>query len=225
MPKDFPPAYFYHLVFDANQASILEKGLLSTEALLIEAGYTGPELEEHLRSHRPRQVTLPNGIVLRDQSPMPPAALIKALPSHVSPEDWYRLLNSFVFLWADADRVKRHWLAGGGRDQSLFVFDAPQVLEDLGDRIRLSAINSGNARRNPSPRAPETLVPYLEWRENGWPEYQGKKRPRTETPVEILVEDRMPLSPFLLGSIPTEELRGEQFDPQKIEAWLRKNRS
>jgi hypothetical protein len=42
--------------------------------------------------------------------PMPPAALARILPDGYAPSEWYRLLNSFVFLWPDRERLERHRL-------------------------------------------------------------------------------------------------------------------
>src|SRR5580692_2658919 len=83
--KRFPPSSFYHWADPANLPSIREYGLLSTERLTRLAGLTGPERAAMLSQYRPNQVELPNGIVIRDQTPMPPALLAKALPPGVSP--------------------------------------------------------------------------------------------------------------------------------------------
>jgi hypothetical protein len=130
---------------------------------------------------------------------MPPLLLARALPKDVSPSEWYRFLNRFVFLWANRERVERH-LGACGRPQILLAFDAAQLLEQLGDRIYLSPINSGNARRRPAPRSTHTFVPYREWTKSGWRAMDGESRRRTGPPAEILVEGNLTLEPFLVAS-------------------------
>jgi hypothetical protein len=195
--KRFPPSSFYHWADPANLPSIREYGLLSTERLTRLAGLTGPERAAMLSQYRPNQVELPNGIVIRDQTPMPPALLAKALPPGVSPSDWYRLLNGFVFLWGSPERAERHRVAFAGSPQVLLVFDAALLLRELGDRVLLSPINSGNARRRPAPRSRSLFVPYREWSDQGWPVIEGQRRSRSVMPAEIVLKGHLPLEPFL----------------------------
>lgn len=222
MSKSYPPRYFYHLVFENNYHSVLEHGLQSTAGLLTIANMPPQERENILTHQRIGSTLLPNGIMLRDQSPMPPHALKKALPPHISPADWYRLLNNFVFLWPDLARLTRHWRAGASIPQHLFVFDAPRIVADLEERLYVSAINTGNARRQPAPRSPETLVPYSIWKEFGWPEYLGKKRASHELPAEILVRDSLPLKPYLLGILPIEILATPSLTSDDLAQHLKK---
>ena len=195
--RRFPPPSFYHWADPANLPSIRQHGLLSTKGLVSLAGLKGPERAALLSQYRPHRVELPNGIVIRDQTPMPPALLAKALPPGVSPSDWYRLLNGFVFLWASFERAERHRGAFGRSSQVLLVFDAILLLRELGDRVLLSPINSGNARRWPAPRSPRLFVPYHEWSAQGWPAIGGQRRSRSVMPAEIVLEGHLPLEPFL----------------------------
>jgi hypothetical protein len=198
-PRKFAPRHFYHLAEPANWPSIHRHGLLSTERLLDLAEVPDKEREAILFQHRPESVVLSNGVAIRDQKPMPPHLLARALPKDVSPSEWYRFLNRFVFLWSNRERVERH-LGACGRPQILLAFDAPQLLEHLGDRIYLSPINSGNARRRPAPRSSKTFVPYREWIKSGWPAMDGESRRRSGPPAEILVEGNLTLEPFLVAS-------------------------
>jgi hypothetical protein len=198
-PRKFAPRHFYHLAEPANWPLIHRLGLLSTERLLDLAKVSEKEREAILCQHRPESVTLANGVVIRDQKPMPPLLLARALPKDVSPSEWYRFLNRFVFLWANRERVERH-LGACGSPQILLAFDAPRLLAQLGDRIYLSPINSGNARRRPAPRSTRTFVPFREWTKSGWPAMDGESRRRICPPVEILVEGNLTLQPFLLAS-------------------------
>jgi hypothetical protein len=197
--KNFPPKHFYHLAHTSNLPSIRQHGLMSTESLLAVARIPRSEHKEILNQHRQEQLVLSNGIIIRDQCPMPPHALAKALPEGVTPSDWYRLLNTFVFLWPNKDRVERHWRACNGVPQSLLIFDALRLLEELGDRIYVSPINSGNARRRPSRRSPGSFVLYQEWVKTGWPPVMGKQRSHRCLPAEVLVKGKLPLEPYLIA--------------------------
>jgi uncharacterized protein DUF7002 len=158
------------------------------------------EREAILSQHRPESVVLANGTIIRDQKPMPPHLITRALPKEVSPSEWYRFLNGFVFLWSNRERVERHLRACGARPQILLAFDASQLLEQLGDRIYLSPINSGNARRRPALRSTQIFVPYREWIKSGWRAIEGECRRRAGPPAEILVEGNLTLEPFLVAA-------------------------
>lgn len=199
--KEFRPSYFYHWAEPSNLASIRRHGLLSTERLVALSNIPGIKREEILSRHRPNQLLLPNGVIIRDQTPMPPDLLAKALPKSISASDWYRFLNRFVFLWADRERAERHRRAFSGRPQMLLVFDAVLLLAECKDQVWLSPINSGNARRRPAPRSWRLFVPYREWLTQGWPVIAGKRRSQSVPPAEILFEGRMPLEPYLVEII------------------------
>jgi hypothetical protein len=181
-------------------ASIRQHGLLSTDRLLDLAKVPENERDAILCQHRPESVVLPNGVIIRDQKPMPPRLLARALPKEVDPSAWYRFLNRFVFLWSNRARVERHLRACRGRPQILLAFDASQLLDQLGDKIYLSPINSGNARRRPAPRSTRTFVPYREWVETGWRTLGDESRARSGPPTEILLERNLPLKPFLVSA-------------------------
>ena len=195
------PSYFYHWAEPSNLPSIRHHGLLSTERLVALSDLPDIRREKILSQHRPDQLLLPNGVIIRDQTPMPPDLLAKALPKGISTSDWYRFLNRFVFLWADRERAERHRRAFGGRRQALLVFDAALLLAECKDQVWLSPINSGNARRRPAPRSWRLLVPYQEWMEQGWPVITEKRRSQSVRPAEILLEGQMPLEPYLVEII------------------------
>jgi hypothetical protein len=199
-PINFAPRHFYHLAEPTNLPSIRRYGLLSTERLLELANLPERQREAILSQHRPESVELANGVIIRDQKPMPPHLIARALPKDVSPAAWYRFLNRFVFLWSNRARVERHLRALAGKPQILLTFDASQLLEQLGERIYLSPINSGNARRRPVPRSTLIFVPYREWIESGWRPAIGDGRRRSSPPAEILVEADLTLEPFLVSA-------------------------
>ncbi len=196
--KSFSPIFFYHLAEPANLESIRLHGLLSAEQLMKLALIEGRELKAALGRHRTDNVVLPNGVIIRDQSPMPPRSLAPALPPSVVPSDWYRFLNGFVFLWATQERLRRHLAAFRKRSQTLLVFDAVRLIKERGDDLLLSPINSGNAMRRAAPRSYELFVPYPEWREKGWPVIGGQVRSKSTVPAEIAIRKYLPLTPYLL---------------------------
>jgi hypothetical protein len=142
----------YHLAEASNLASILQHGLMSTERLLDLACVAKPERDVLLRVHRPDNIRLSGSVVIRDQRPMPPAAVVRALHDGLEPSDWYALLNSFVFLWPDPERMKRQRRACGDRPQVALTFDADALLDRFAAEAFVSPINSGNARRKAARR-------------------------------------------------------------------------
>lgn len=199
--KEFRPSYFYHWAEPSNLASIRRHGLLSTERLVALSNLPTVKREQILSQHRPNQLVLRGGIIIRDQTPMPPDLVAKALPRDISPSDWYRFLNRFVFLWADRKRAERHRRAFNGRPQALLVFDAVLLLAELKDQVLLSPINSGNARRRPAPRSLRLFVSYKKWMAQGWPVIAGKRRSQAVPPAEIVLEGQLPLEPYLVEII------------------------
>jgi hypothetical protein len=184
----------YHLAEAANLASIRQYGLLSTESLLALAGIAEPKRAPLLRRHRPDHVRLSDSVLIRDQRPMPPGALARALRDGLEPADWYALLNGHVFLWPDWERTARQLQACGGRPQALIMFDGAALLERFGSDAFISPINSGNARRKPAPRGRDTLVPYDFWLREGWPTGQHKR-----PPAEVLFRCPIPVaSPYVI---------------------------
>jgi hypothetical protein len=183
------PSLLFHLAEASNQRSIERLGLLSASDL-IEHADLPPAWHE---KHRPHRLTLPTGVVLRDQKPMPPAALKRCLRD-MTPEEWYRLLNSKIFLWIDLERLNRQRNACGRFTQILYVVNANRLSERYTSSVALTPINSGNARRWPAARGANTFVPYLDWVQRSWHLEQRKERtrPRSHAPVEFTVSRPIP---------------------------------
>jgi hypothetical protein len=187
----------YHLAEASNVASILERGLMSTAELLDLARVPEPERTTLLRGHRPNGVCLPNGLVIRDQRPMPPGALVRAPDDGLQPADWYALLNSFMLFWPDRERLERQRLACGDRPQRILTFDAAALLDAFKNHAFVSPINSGNARRKPARRGRSTLVPYMTWSSQGWP-----VRERSRPVAELLFACTIPAkAPYLIDIV------------------------
>lgn len=179
----------YHLAEASNLASILKHGLMSTERLLGVAGMSEADRTKILRDHRQQNMELPSGVVIRHQRPMPPDALVRALDDGLEPADWYALLNGFVFLWPDKDRMTRQRHACLDCPQVLLTFDGISLLDRFGRNAFVSPINSGNARRKAARRGLHTFVPYATWMRHGWPTGQ-----RTRPPAEIVFRCVIPAS-------------------------------
>jgi hypothetical protein len=130
---------------------------------------------------------------------MPPNLLKSSLRDDMTPSHWYRFLNGFVFLWANEDRLNRHLRAFEGRRQVVLTFDANRLLADLGHRVFLSPINSGNARRNAVARSRMLFTSYHDWLIKGWPIIGSDQRPRSTIPAEVVVEGHLPLNPYLIN--------------------------
>jgi hypothetical protein len=70
------------------------------------------------------------------------------------------------------------------------------LVERHADRVHLTPINTGNARRRPAFRGRQTFVPYSSWVESGWAseaEQLGtSRRPSSHQPVEIAAAGGVP---------------------------------
>jgi hypothetical protein len=162
--SDRLPAVVYHLTHASNVPLIARDGLHPAAALMRKTGVD----EAAANSFRSQTVTLPSGIVLRDQSPMPPKALSRCLDPPLTPPDWYELVNVRVFFRLDRDRLLRHWAANRGSRQICYTVSTARLLEQYAAFIELSPFNSGNALRRAAKRGHRTFVPLMDWTRQGW---------------------------------------------------------
>lgn len=149
--KDLAARYptFFHMAERDTWPSIKENGLLSTSAVLDRYNVQGQRRVELEEGHRPTKIRIgdaENGIVLRDQIPMPPARLADALVDGTTPAQWYRFLNGRVFLWAQKKRLlgllqARHYR---NLEHDVLTIDAAALLDDYSDKVWLCRMNSGN---------------------------------------------------------------------------------
>jgi hypothetical protein len=185
------PPFVYHLAEAENWTSIQRDGLFSTDTLLKRLGIDG----FLRREHRVKRTILPNGLVIRDQKPMPPAALERCLVGLV-PTQWYELLNNKVFFWFDIERLNRQRRACGSFPQVVLKIATDRLLDRYAAQTALTPINTGNARRKPALRGAATFVPYNVWRGTAWlSEAQAlgtRCRSRRHPPVELAVTDSVP---------------------------------
>src|SRR5687767_10261147 len=114
------PGRAYHLADAANWPLIRQYGLRCATVLLDEAGLSGPDRVRLEREQRREHTELPNGVQIRDQRPMPAAALANCLVG-MTPAEWYALVNSRVFFWLDSRRLNRQRAACGSRPQVVLV--------------------------------------------------------------------------------------------------------
>jgi hypothetical protein len=187
--------FVYHLAEAENWPSIRRDGLFSTRALLGRTGIDGSMRAVLEREHRPQRTILPNGLIIRDQKPMPPAALPRCLVG-LTVTQWYELLNSKVFFWFDIERLNRQRRAAGRFTQVVLKIATHRLLDRYASQAALTPINTGNARRKPALRGAATFVPYIAWTNTGWlSEAQAlgtRTRPLNHRPVELTVTDAVP---------------------------------
>ena len=75
---------------------------------------------------------------------MPPEALSKCL-DHITPTEWYELINGKTFFWAERRRLQSllNAFAYRNRAHCVITIDTHGLLSRHGSRTSLSAINSG----------------------------------------------------------------------------------
>ena len=141
----------YHMAESGSWGSISERGLLSTCALLDLFEVTGSKRREIESEWRPDCVTINHPdhgtAVIRDQHPMPPEHLAKALDGS-TPQQWYRFLNRKSFLWLSEARLMRMLNAAPYRDaeHDVLTLDTRSFVGEYMDGITVCQINSGFAR-------------------------------------------------------------------------------
>lgn len=165
----------YHMAEAGSWDSIRARGLLSTTAALDHLGIGPGERERFESEHRAQMMTAgradQGGILLRDQKPMPPSRLEKALPAGVSVADWYRLINGKVFFWVQEERLMRLLKSYGNEPHDVLEVDTASLLKAHAGNVSLCRMNSGNTLPFPHPRTPgdfQRIADY-EVRANGTP--------------------------------------------------------
>jgi hypothetical protein len=187
--------FIYHLADTENWPSIQQHGLLSTCALLDRIGMERSRRAAVERQHRPSRTVLPTGFIIRDQRPMPPAALRRCLVG-LTASQWYELLNSKVFFWCDAERLNRQRAACRTIPQVVLKLASERVLHRYAAQTALTPINTGHARRRPAQRGAATFVPYGVWAASAWMSEATalgtRPRPHRHPPVELTVTYSVP---------------------------------
>ena len=184
----------FHLADAENWPSIQREGLFSTEALIIRAGLDHQSAAPY-RAYRNEGMQLPSGVRIRDQRPMPPAALVRCLDVGLDPAAWYALVNAKVFFWLSRERLDRHRAACGSRPQIVMAIDLPALLERHGTRAYVTPFNVGNARRHAAKRGRRTFVPIEMYRATRWSAEARDGEPmraRSHPPAELAIDHAVP---------------------------------
>jgi hypothetical protein len=191
----------YHMAEADTWASIQQRGLLSTEAILDLYGVTNFEREEILHQVRRRSRTLESAeigrITIRDQLPL--KFLKQGLTNNTAPEEFLGALNRRVFFWLDLHRLTRLLGARQYRSasQTVLTVDTAELLEAYGEVAELAPYNTGSMhvptapRRGKSVFQPIAAYPYEEW--------QKKRGAKGDAAVELTVPYAVPdITKYLL---------------------------
>ena len=193
----------YHLVDAGNWPSVQKLGLMSAARLMAASGSAEDNTP---RRHRPVAQRLASGVLIRNQKPMPPAALTRCLKSGLTPEDWFELLNSKVFFWLDIERLNRQRHACKDAPQIALLIDAARLLSNYSANATVAPINTGNAMRAAKPRNRSTFVPYDRWVEDGWTHENipgALCRPANHRPVELTIDNAVPdIMEYVVSVVP-----------------------
>jgi uncharacterized protein DUF7002 len=212
----------YHMAEAANWPAIQRDGLYSASTLLDRAGIFGEDREHVEKQQRLTHTELPNGVQLRDQRPMPPAALANCLID-ITPSEWYALINAHIFFWLDPARLNRQRTACNPRPQVALTVDARRLVAAYAEKIAVTPINTGNARRRPARRGAATFVPYAAWITSAWASEAASLgtplRPSSHSPVELTVAGSIPdIMQFVVG---VQQLApGQLFTPVQSQAGI-----
>ena len=214
MPQSLPER-IYHLAEASNWPSIQRVGLHCASALFDHAAVSLQRRSQLERRQRLTHSTLPGGVQIRDQRPLPARALASCLVG-LSPAEWYAMINARVFFWLDSRRLNRQRRACGTRPQIVLTLDSKRLIDAYAERVEMTAINSGNARRKPAVRGAATFVSYRDWTHSRWAvEAYGlriRQRPRSHRPVELTVLGSIPdAMTFIVDTCPLDA--GELFVP------------
>jgi hypothetical protein len=192
-PDQLIAAYpvLYHMAEAGTWASIKQHGLLSSNEVARRSGAQGAAASALRRGHRSDKITVTvpgmGEVVLRDQIPMHPDRITRALPPDVSAADWYELINERVFFWAEEHRLHR-LLNGreyGHLQHDVLTLNTASLVHAHHDRIRLCHMNSGNTFPAMTKRSPEIFKSISEY------EVTRDGRPRKPV-VEVTVIGGVP---------------------------------
>lgn len=181
----------YHMAEAGTWPSIRQRGLLSASATLDFFGVKGRARAAYEKEQRQTMMeVLPDRadrIVLRDQKPMPPDRLARALTDGTSPAEWYALINSKVFFWAQEHRLLTLLNARDYRrkEHDVLSINSETLIRQYADRMRLCHMNSGNTWPMPHQRDVSAFKSISDYpvRRNGAP---------AKEVVEIVVEYSVP---------------------------------
>lgn len=184
----------WHMAEPGSWPSIKKYGLNSTQMLLDRYEIDGQLRTQILRSRRKDSVRITKdklpAAVIRDQKPMTDNALTKCLQDGLSPADWYEILNSRTFFWANENRLKGLLGARAYRNkpQTILEIDTRRLVDCYGLQIELCPINSGSALYVAVPRGLNTFKKIPDFDYQSW----RKRRRADEVIVEVVVPYGVP---------------------------------
>jgi hypothetical protein len=140
--------------------NIQKHGLLSTSSLLDLFAVNRREREDIESRRRPNSIPIVHDkhgrVVIRDNKAIIESKLRTALRG-CTLEEWYRLLNRFVFFWLTPERLQTLLCARAYRDYShaVLTLETLPFVRKYAQRIVLSPMNSGNTQPIAHERSPE----------------------------------------------------------------------
>lgn len=181
----------FHMAESGTWPSIRDRGLMSASAVLDHFGVTGQARSRYETVQRATKMSVlpqaPGEIVLRDQKPMPPERLARALIDGTTPEEWYRLINGKVFFWAEEHRL--HGLLGArdyrNLEHDVLIIESSAFIRAYAQDIWLCHMNSGNTFPMPHARSIDVFKRIRDYPTNarGYP---------AKPVVEIVVDGQVP---------------------------------
>lgn len=146
-----------------------------------------------------------------------PATAVRTCLIDLTPEDWYALINSRVFVWFDRARLNRQRVACGTRPQVVLTIDVAKPVADYGDQAFVSLINTDNARRRAARRGQATFVPYATWLQSGWTSeaaaLRTTERQKSHPPAELTIAGSIPdIARYMVTT--THLAANEAFEPR-----------
>lgn len=175
----------YHMAEAGTWESIQQRGLLSASAVLDLFNLEGNQRNAYEAEYRREMLSVPHGqpeqIILRDQRPMPPERLRRALTDGTTPEQWYQLINGKVFFWAEHHRLLRLLNAYGRDEHDVLILDTRSLVTAHLQNVWLCHMNSGNTLPIPHYRGVHIFKRIRDFptKQNGKPE---------KAVVEVLVD-------------------------------------
>jgi hypothetical protein len=163
-PEELSQTYprLYHMADAQSWESIRKHRLMSTSSLLDLYDVKGKERADIEIRRRPDSVPILHDkhgrAVVRDQKPLIESKLRKALKD-CTLEQWYRLLNKYVFFWLTPERLQTLLCARAYRGQphAVLTLETLPFVRRYEDRIVLSPMNSGNTQPIAHPRGTATF--------------------------------------------------------------------
>jgi len=163
-PEELAETYprLHHMADAQSWESIRKHGLLSTSSLLDLYELKDQKRADIETSRRPESVPILHDkhgrAVVRDQKPLIESKLRKAL-TDCTLEQWYRLLNKYVFFWLTQERLQTLLCARAYRGQphAVLTLDTLPFVRRYQNRIVLSPMNSGNTQPIAHPRGTATF--------------------------------------------------------------------